>query len=191
MDAARRGGAAGAVFLDRDGVLNVEVNYLHRVEDFAWVAGAPEAVARLNRAGLPVIVVTNQAAVAHGYCGEDDVEKIHAHMRAELAARGAWIDAFYHCFSHPRARVEAYRRDDPRRKPGTGMFEEAVAEWGVDAARSWMVGDRATDLEPAARLGMRTVLVLTGYGREARARARADHVVDDLPAAVELILSSG
>lgn len=179
-----------AVFLDRDGTLNVEVDYLHRVEDLAWIPGAPRAVARLNRAGLPVIVVTNQAAVAHGYCGEDDVERLHAHMRAELARHGARIDAFYACFTHPRARVAAYRREDPRRKPGTGMFEEAIADWGVDAARSWMVGDRARDLEPAARLGMRTVLVETGYGKEERASARADHVVADLPAAVKVILAA-
>jgi D-glycero-D-manno-heptose 1,7-bisphosphate phosphatase len=180
-----------AVFLDRDGTLNVEVDYLRRVADFAWIPGAPEAVGRLNRAGLPVIVVTNQAAVAHGYCGEDDVERLHAHLRAELARRGAWIDAFYTCFTHPRAKVAAYRRADPRRKPGTGMFEEAIADWGVDPARSWMVGDRNRDLEPAARLGMRTVLVETGYGAGERAATRADHVAADLAAAVDLILGSG
>jgi D-glycero-D-manno-heptose 1,7-bisphosphate phosphatase len=177
-----------AVFLDRDGTLNVEVNYLHRVEDFAWIPGAVEAVGRLNRAGLPVVVITNQAAVAHGYCDEADVLRIHRHMAGELRAAGAWIDAFYYCTSHPRARVEALRRDDPRRKPGTGMFEEALRDWNADPAGSWMVGDRGTDLEPAARLGMRTILVETGYGAAEKAHVRADHVAPDLPAAVDLIL---
>lgn len=178
------------VFLDRDGTLNVEVNYLHRVEDFIWIPGAPHAIARLNRAGFPVIVITNQAAVAHGYCGEEDVRRLHAFMQDELAGLGARIDAFYYCPFHPDGRVAEYRKVHPWRKPGTGMFEQAIEDWRIDPAASFMVGDRSSDLEPARKLGMRTFLVETGYGLTERDHAPADVIVSDICAAVDQIVSS-
>src|SRR5690606_15961274 len=137
-----------AVFLDRDGVLNVEVNYLYRVEDFAWIPGAPEAVRRLNEAGFVTLVVTNQAGVARGYFTEADVECLHRHMQAELARAGAHIDAFYYSPYHPEGTVEAYRRASDCRKPGTALFERALREWRVDPARSFVVGDKNSDVEP-------------------------------------------
>lgn len=181
-------GGRPAVFLDRDGTLNVETHYLHRVEDFAWIAGAPEAVARLNGAGLDVVVVTNQSAVAHGYCEEEDVLRLHRHMQESLAEHGARIDAFYYCPFHPEGRVARYRAVTDRRKPGAGMFEEAIRERGIDPTRSFMVGDRNSDIEPARALGITTFLVETGYGAQEKERTAADHVVADLPAAAECIL---
>ena len=182
--------ACSAVFLDRDGTLNVEVNYLHRIEDFIWIPGAPEAIARLNRAGLPVIVVTNQAAVAHGYCGEEDVRTLHAFMQDDLARWGARIDAFYYCPFHPEGRVAEYRKLHAWRKPGTGMFEQAIKDWAVDPTVSFMVGDRSSDLEPARKFGMCTFLVETGYGSTEKDHASADFIVKDICAAVDQILSS-
>lgn len=178
-----------AVFLDRDGTLNEEVGYLHRVADFRWIPGAPEAVRRLNDAGLPVLVVTNQAGVARGLYTEADVDHLHAYMTAELARHGAHVDAFYFSPYHPEGIVERYRRASPCRKPGTALFEQAVAEWHVDAARSFVVGDKTTDLAPGRALGMRTVLVETGYGRAERERAQADFVAADVGEAVARILA--
>lgn len=179
-----------AVFLDRDGTLNVEVNYLYRIEDFIWIPGAPEAIARLNVAGLPVIVVTNQAAVAHGYCGEEDVRALHAFMQNDLARYGARIDSFYYCPFHPEGRVAEYRKLHHWRKPGTGMFEQAIRDWAIDPEAAFMVGDRSSDLEPACKFGMRTFLVETGYGLTEKDCASADYIVSDVSVAVDQILSS-
>ncbi len=178
-----------AVFLDRDGTLNEEVHYLHRVEDFAWVPGAPEAVRRLNEAELLAVVVTNQAGVARGFYTEDDVRRLHAFMQASLQEQaGARIDAFYFSPFHPEGTVAKYRRASADRKPGAGMFERAIRAWQIDPARSFAVGDRNADLEPGRRLGMTTLLVETGYGAAEKKSTRADFVVPDLTAAVARIL---
>lgn len=177
-----------AVFLDRDGTLNREVNYLFRPDQFVWIPGAPEAVQRLNEAGLLVVVVTNQSGVARGYFAEEDVRRLHAWMQVALQQAGAYIDAFYYSPYHPEGTVAAYRRHSPDRKPGSGMFERALQEWAIDPARSFVVGDRNTDLEPGRRLGMTTLLVETGYGTHEKADTPADYVVPDVGAAVAHIL---
>jgi len=175
-----------AVFLDRDGTLNVEVNYLHKIENFEWVTGAPDAVKRLNDLGVPVLVVTNQSGVARGYYDEAAVERLHDFMGEALAEIGASIDAFYYCPYHPEGTVGEYRALSHCRKPNSGMFEEAIAEWGVDPARSFVVGDKDTDLIPGNDLGMTTILVRTGH-EEAEDETVADYVVADVGAAVDLI----
>ncbi|HMB93040.1 MAG TPA: HAD family hydrolase [Rhodothermales bacterium] len=177
-----------AVFLDRDGTLNVEVQYLHRVDDFVWIEGAQEAIRQLNEAGLLVIVVTNQAGVARGYYDEAAVHRLHVFMQETLQQAGAHIDAFYHAPYHPEGSIPRYRKVSPLRKPGTGMFEQAISEWGIAPARSFVVGDKESDLEPGRRLGMATLLVETGYGAEEKATAQPDYVVPDVTAAVEQIL---
>ncbi|MFQ5568219.1 MAG: D-glycero-alpha-D-manno-heptose-1,7-bisphosphate 7-phosphatase [Rhodothermales bacterium] len=187
---ARRRTHRRAVFLDRDGTLNREVTYLYRAEDFAWIPGAPAAVRRLNEASLLVIVVTNQAGVARGYYTEDDVRVLHAFMQDRLHQEArAHIDAFYYCPCHPEGVVEPYRQRSPDRKPGTGMFERAFREWSIDPAQSFVVGDRNTDIEPGRRLGMTTLLVETGYGAQEKAVTRADYVVENVEAAIALILT--
>lgn len=186
---ARPRGQHRAVFLDRDGTLNREIKYLYRPEDFAWVPGAPEAVRSLNEAGLLTIVVTNQAGVARGYFTEDDVHRLHAFMQEVLQKEtGGHFDAFYYCPYHVEGVVEAYRRHSPDRKPGAGMFERALGEWSIDPARSFVVGDRNTDLEPGRRLGMTTLLVETGYGLQEKETTQADYVEKDIGAAVARIL---
>jgi len=179
-----------AVFLGRGGTINVEVNYLHRPEDFAFVPGAPEAIARLNAAGLPVIVVTNQAGIARGYYGERELHALHAHMQALLAEQGAHIDAFYFCPHHPD-----FTGACPCRKPAPGMLLAAAADLGIDLARSWLAGHTLSDLKAARAAGCHALLVRTGYGREveaawtqARQAPHSDAVVDDLPAAVAFVL---
>nr|BCX00140.1 MAG: D,D-heptose 1,7-bisphosphate phosphatase [Bacteroidota bacterium] len=179
-----------AVFLDRDGTLNVERHYVCRWEAFSWIPGAPEAIRQLNEAGFRVIVVTNQAAVARGRCTEQDVLRLHERMQQELAAHGAWIDAFYYCPFHPEGIVSAYRRSSSWRKPQTGMFERAIRDWCLDPRACFVVGDRNSDLLPGRALGMTTLLVRTGYGAQEAEHTIADYVVSDITEAVERILTA-
>ena len=181
-------GRRPAVILDRDGTINEEVGYLYRTEDLVWTPGAEDAIRRLNEAGRLVVVITNQAGVARGYYTEADVDALHAHMNAELARRGAHIDAFYYSPYHPEAAVERYRRVSPCRKPGRDLYDRAVADLDIDARASAVVGDKASDLLPGRALGMRTVLVETGYGRQETNRDAADLVVPTLADAVEALL---
>ena len=148
-----------ALFLDRDGVLNVDHGYVHRWEDFDWIDGAREAVRRFNAAGWLVIVITNQSGIGRGYYTEDEMHALHRRMQAALAEAGAHIDAFYYCPQHPDAANAAYRHPDPPdRKPNPGMLLRALSEWPVDRDRSIMVGDKPADLEAALRAGVRGLL---------------------------------
>jgi D-glycero-D-manno-heptose 1,7-bisphosphate phosphatase len=180
-----------AVFLDRDGTLNVDTGYVHAADAFEWIPGAIGAIRRLNEAGHLVLVVTNQAGVARGYYTEDDVHRLHRHVQRELEAAGARIDAFYHAPYHVEGVVPRYTREHPDRKPGTGMFDRALREWEIDPHASFMIGDKASDLHPAQSLGMTTFLVETGYGTSERESARADFVVADVSAAVDHIVGGG
>ena len=143
-----------AAFLDRDGVLIEDTGYPHDPAEVRWVAGAPEAVARLNREGFLVFVVTNQSGVARGLYPEEQVRALHRWMAGHLAASGARIDGFEHCPHHPEAPLPAYRRACRRRKPAPGMIEDLLAAWPVDRARSFLVGDKETDLAAAAAAGV-------------------------------------
>ena len=148
-----------ALFLDRDGVLNEDQGYVHRWEDFHWIPGARETVAAFNRAGWLVIVVTNQSGVGRGYYTEAEMQALHARMQEDLATTGARIDAVYHAPQHPDAESPKYRHPDPPlRKPNPGMILQALAEWPIDREASLLVGDKASDLEAAARAGVRAVL---------------------------------
>lgn len=144
------------LFLDRDGVLNEDLGYVSRWEDFRFIPGAARTVREANRSGWLVIVATNQSGIGRGYYSEADMQALHARMAEALAAEGARIDAIYHCPHHPEATVAAYRHPDPPlRKPNPGMLLQAIAEWPVDVARSLMVGDKEADMEAARRAGVR------------------------------------
>ena len=148
-----------ALFLDRDGVLNEDQGYVHRWENFRWIPGAKEAVAAFNRAGWLVIVVTNQSGVGRGYYSEAEMHALHARMAHDLAASGGRLDAVYYAPQHPDADSPKYRHPDPPlRKPNPGMILQALAEWPIDRQASVLVGDKASDLEAAARAGVRGVL---------------------------------
>jgi D-glycero-D-manno-heptose 1,7-bisphosphate phosphatase len=187
---ASRGGARPAVFVDRDGTLNEDRGYVGFPEQFAWIAGAVDALRRLNDAGLFVVVVTNQAGVARGYYTEDDVRALHEYMRGQLGPAGARIDAFYYSPYHTAGVVDGYSISHPDRKPGVGMYERAIREHDLDPTRSFAIGDKESDITPGNALGMRTILVRTGYGREHEPKTRADVVVDDFAAAVDEVLGS-
>jgi len=145
----------GAIFFDRDGVLNEDRGYVGRIEDFRWIDGAREAVRRVNEAGLYAIVVTNQAGVARGFYSEDDVRKLHDWMNRDLAATGAHIDAFYYCPYHEEATIAAYRvADHPDRKPNPGMILRGLLDFDVEVGRAALIGDKASDVEAAGRAGI-------------------------------------
>jgi D-glycero-D-manno-heptose 1,7-bisphosphate phosphatase len=159
-----------AAFLDRDGVLNVDVNYLHKPEHVEWIPGAIEAVRELNDAGLLVIVVTNQAGIGRGFYSEADFEAFTSWMAERLAESGAHIDTVYHCPHHPTEALPAWRVDCECRKPRPGMFIRALAEWDVDVERSFMVGDKPGDLEAARGAGIARGVLFTGGDLRAAVR---------------------
>lgn len=156
----------GAVFFDRDGVINVEVDYAHRPDQIIWSDGAIDAIRAANDAGLYAFVVTNQGGVAHGFYREDEVIALHAWMQDAFKARGAHIDHFAYETSHPQGRIPELTRDSIRRKPGPGMLLELIERYGVDRSRSVMVGDRETDMAAAAAAGVPGVLFTGGNLRE-------------------------
>ncbi|OMI12921.1 D,D-heptose 1,7-bisphosphate phosphatase [Bradyrhizobium brasilense] len=143
-----------AVFFDRDGVLNEDSGYVFEASQLRWIPGAAEAVKAVNRAGYWAFVVTNQSGVARGLYEETHVRALHNHMKKELAKLGAHIDAFEYCPYHPLGSVERYRRVSNRRKPAPGMITDLIHRFQVDARRSFLVGDKQTDLEAARRAGV-------------------------------------
>ena len=161
----RRRGGVPAVFVDRDGTLNCEVEYLAAVEDLRLLPGAAEGVRRLRAAGFAVVVVTNQSAVARGFLDGATLAAIHRELGRRLAARAAGLDGLYVCPHHPEAGRRPLRRRCRCRKPAPGLVWRAVRELGLDLERSYCVGDGPADLALAAATGTRAVLVLTGHGR--------------------------
>lgn len=177
-------GGRPAVFLDRDGTLNEEVDFLRDPADLRLLPGAAEAVARLNEAGLACVVVTNQSGIARGLLDEADLAVIHAELERGLAEGGARLDALYHCPHHPDF---GERIDCDCRKPRPGLLRRAAGDLGLDLRQSFVVGDSLRDLEAGAALGVPGLLVESGKPVPAGARERHE-VVPDLAAAVERIL---
>lgn len=153
---------SGAVFLDRDGVLNEDRGYVGEVERFAWIAGAREAILRVNRSGLWAFVVTNQSGVARGLYDEAAVGRVHAHMQTDLARIGARIDDFRYCPHHEDGSVATYRCRCACRKPEPGMLLDLAAAWNVDLSRSLMIGDHPRDVEAGRRAGVSSRLIRAG-----------------------------
>ena len=158
-----------AVFLDRDGTVNVEVNYLSQPEHLQLLPTVAETIAELNVQGIAVVIVTNQAGVARGYFPEHRLQAIHQRLRDLLAEQRASVTAIYYCPHHPSAGLGQYRTVCQCRKPLPGMLQQAAAEHGIDCSRSLMIGDRESDLQAGAAAGCATALVRTGYGEETNA----------------------
>jgi D-glycero-D-manno-heptose 1,7-bisphosphate phosphatase len=143
------------VFLDRDGVLNVDHGYVHRADQLEWVEGALDALVRLNHAGFQLIVVTNQAGIGRGYYTEATMHAFHAHLDTQIQANGARIAAYYFCPFHKDAKLDEYRHPDhPDRKPNPGMLLRAMKEQDVDPAASFMIGDKDSDVAAAKAAGI-------------------------------------
>lgn len=142
------------VFLDRDGIVNVDTGYPHRPDELVLTPTVALAIARLNRAGCLVIVVTNQSGVARGLFDLAAVDNFHTAIQQRLAASGARIDAFYVAPWHPDGTVPEFAIDHPDRKPGPGMILRAMEQWPVDRTRTILFGDKASDIEAASRAGI-------------------------------------
>lgn len=147
----------GAVFLDRDGTLNVEKEYVYRYEDWEWIPGVVEGLRKLTDLGFRLVVVSNQSGVARGYYSADDVRILHDRVNKELEAVGISVAGFYFCPHGPSDGCEC-------RKPKPGMILRAQKDLGIDLSRSYMVGDKVIDVEAGKSAGVRPVLVGTGYG---------------------------
>ncbi len=173
-----------AVFLDRDDTINIDYGYVFEKEKLVFMPGAVEAIKKLNDAGFLIFVVTNQSAVARGYCSEQEVVAFHEHMEKQLQTTGASVDAYYFCPHHPDFGDEKYRRYCKCRKPENGMFDMAVNDFEFDVERSWMVGDKIRDIQFGIKSGLRTILI----GNEHHENLISDFFQPSLLKAAEVIL---
>lgn len=164
-----------AVFLDRDGTINKELEYLNDPKDLRLIPGAAEAIRVLNETGVPVVLVTNQAGIGRGYFSEVRLKEIRQELARRLAANDAHLDAIYYCPHHPDEGCDC-------RKPNTGMLVRAAQRHDIDLQRSFVVGDKIGDLDAGRRVGCRTVLVLTGYGMGAREHFKSSNYQPDFTA---------
>ena len=184
-----------AVFIDRDGTISEEVGYINHVSRFRLFPYAAPAIKHLNENGWLAIVITNQAGVARGYFSEVTIKAVHSAMTKELESSSARLDAIYYCAHHPAVGEPPYRLDCDCRKPKPGLIVRAAKDFDIDLEHSWMVGDRYSDVELARNAGVKSLLVLSGYGRGEWEHQRAswaeqpDLVAEDLVEAVALILS--
>ncbi len=170
-----------AVFLDRDGTVMEEVGYCSRPQDVRLYPGARESLQALRDAGYLLVVITNQSGIGLGYFGENEYRAVTAEFERQLEPLR--MDAIYFSPDTPDSA-------SPRRKPGTGMVEEAAAGLGIDLTRSFFVGDRTGDVECGRKAGMRTILVETGYGAK-HGECSPDYTARDICHAAEIILSDG
>jgi D-glycero-D-manno-heptose 1,7-bisphosphate phosphatase len=159
-----------ALFLDRDGVINVEKNYVHRIEDFEFMPGIFELCQQAQGLDYRLVVITNQAGIARGYYSEDDYQRLTEWMLGEFRAHGITIDRVYHCPYHPTAGVGEYRRESFHRKPNPGMILDARDALGLGLSRSVLVGDKDSDIEAGRAAGVRYNLKLVPGGKYDAAR---------------------
>jgi D-glycero-D-manno-heptose 1,7-bisphosphate phosphatase len=183
-----------AVFLDRDGVLIADSpDYIRRPEEVRLLPGVPQALARLKRSDLPLVLVTNQAVVGHGLITEAELSVIHERMCHLIRESDslACLDRIYFCPYHPEARLDRYRRRSAFRKPGSGMLVKAAWEMNLDLGRSFLIGDRETDIVAASRVGCVPILVLTGLEQPKLASwaSQPAFIADTIASAVEWILA--
>ena len=172
-----------AVFFDRDGTLNEEVEFLSRPEQLVLIPGAARAVRAVNDSGMICCIISNQSGIARGIFAEADLVPVHAKLERELAREGARIDRIYYCPHHPTAGLPPYNIVCECRKPFPGMLHKAEAELAVDLHRSFVVGDRLIDIQAGQAAGGKGILVLTGWGMHARDEIAASGVTPDFIAA--------
>jgi len=184
-----------AVFLDRDGTIIEEVGYLDNIGQLKLIPGAAKAIGRLNKAGIPVVLITNQSGIARGYFSESLLGQLHQRLNELLEAESAYLDAIYYCPHHPTEGNPPYRQPCNCRKPKPGMVEQAIKDLQLGNRRFFVVGDKGVDMELAGRVGAEGILVLTGYGRKEKklldkiVKVQPAYITTDLPQAVQWIIS--
>jgi len=186
-----------AVFLDRDGTINEEVGYMDSLDKIRIIPSAYEAIRLINKSCMKAIVVTNQAGVARGFFTEQFVKQTHEIIQADLLHQNASIDKFYYCPHHPTAGTGIYLQNCNCRKPLPGMLLKAAHDLDIELENSYMIGDTYRDMEAAKKVGVKGILVKTGYGREelldveadvAGAGDKPDFVAEDILEAVKWII---
>jgi D,D-heptose 1,7-bisphosphate phosphatase len=179
-----------AIFLDRDGVLNIERSYISKPEELELYDFTPPAIRRINQAGYLSVVVTNQSAVARNLCTEEEVQTIHKKLETVLGDQGAWLDAVYFCPHHPDKGFPeenpAYKIDCDCRKPKTGMFQKAIEKFNINIRESYMIGDSERDIQAGVNTGCVTIGVRTGYGIR-KTKLFPDYMFANLAEAVSFI----
>lgn len=173
-----------AVFLDRDGTIMEDANYVGKVDQVVLIPKAVSSLKRLQDAGYKLFVITNQSGVGRGYFTREAVESIHAHLNEQFNEAGVGFERYYICPHHPEDNCDC-------RKPKPKFLLDAAREYGLDLSRCFMIGDRASDIQAGLNAGARTILVLTGVGPEtlAKREVKPDHVATDLSAAATWILN--
>ena len=189
------GNPQSAIFIDRDGTLNEDIGYVSSPDQLTLYPWAAEAVRLINKAELKAIVITNQSGIARGIYTEETLNAIHQKMIEELAMQGAKLDGVYYCPHHPKIGDARYRIECDCRKPKTGMLDRAAREQDIDLSRSFVIGDKASDINLALNAGARAALVMTGYGRDTQAHpdlfpCEPTFVAETLLDAVRLILDT-
>ena len=180
-----------AVFLDRDGVINQECEYVHRIDDFHFIDGVFDACRKMSKAGFSLIVITNQAGIARGYYTEDDFNQLTKWMLEKFSQHGIEIDDVYYCPHHPIHGVGSYRRVCDCRKPGPEMILRAAREHSLDLSQSILVGDKASDIDAGKAAGLGCcVLVLSGHALDSKDLNKADIVFEDLPAVANALVKN-
>jgi D-glycero-D-manno-heptose 1,7-bisphosphate phosphatase len=186
-----------AVFLDRDGTINEEVGYLDSLDKLKIIPAAFEAIRLINESGMKVVVISNQAGVARGLFTEEFVRTTNNYLQTILSREGAYINNFYFCPHHPTAGEEPYRQVCNCRKPAPGMLLQAARDLNIDLTRSYLVGDRFNDMEAGNRIGVRGILVKTGFGQgllqddgpdKATEENKPDYIAEDILDAIRWIL---
>jgi len=186
-----------AVFLDRDGTINEEVGYMDKLDKLKMIPAAYEAILLINSSGMKAIVVTNQAGVARGFFTEQFVMQTHEIIQAALLEKKASIEKFYYCPHHPTEGTGIYLQNCNCRKPLPGMLLQAAHDLDIELGSSYMIGDTYRDMETAKKVGVKGILVKTGYGRDelqdvgndmARAASKPDFVAEDILEAVKWIM---
>ncbi|MDR0454062.1 MAG: D-glycero-beta-D-manno-heptose 1,7-bisphosphate 7-phosphatase [Deferribacteraceae bacterium] len=181
-------------FIDRDGTINIDGGYINNPDNFEIYPFAAQALRMLNTADWSVVIVTNQSGIGRGFYTTEIMNAIHAKMYGYFAAQGVKIDGLYYCPHDPNSKIEEYRKDCNCRKPKTGMFEQAIRELSADTKNMVVVGDKYGDMEAGFKIGAKTILVNTGYGRgefEQKShlwRQLPDHRAENLLEAVRIII---
>ena len=182
-----------AIFLDRDGTMNVSKGFISNADDLELIPGTIEAIKAINKSGALAIVITNQPVIARGECSFEELHNIHNKLKTLLGEKGAFVDDIFYCPHHPdkgfEGEVPELKFDCECRKPKTGMIDEAVKKYNIDLSKSYMVGDSTMDLELARNAGVKSVLVDTGFaGNDGKYDRSCDIEAKDLLDAVEKII---
>lgn len=179
-----------AIFLDRDGTINVDHGYVHEIDQFEFIEGVIDALGELKTMGFALVLVTNQSGIARGLFSEAQFEQLTEWMDWSLADRGVDLDGIYYCPHHPQATIDEFCQQCECRKPEPGMFYSARDDLNIDMAASWMVGDKLEDMQAAYAAGVGTkVLVRTGKPLTPESESVADRVIDSLAQLPDVIKS--